>query len=768
MWEGTRIGLSMTEFCGINVSDDLLGLLREIALPLADDDLHGGQEGQRLATIRDIIEGGIGKQRDEELLAALCKHILSSYQNNIWPPPYVFTLDDDDEDNDDDDDANEGDFDDDTIDEEGGTEAVDLVDFTNVNEEYFEENAEKRDATNGGWSSGRGGVEERLNVGDAEKHSEEYLLEEIVRKSEEEERAKQKKQEEEDRLLAERFASIDEASTEKKRLQQEEADADIARQLEAEDFSEAFDNNSAYAGFSANGDTSLKMDYATCKKECRERLCVDGAGTFYSKQFADCVVEATFMHHNDARKAHEQPTYLLDPIYMAHVCTSLLWKTMSSKVEPCKYALKNEVCHINNCTREHYLAHFPCRHWVQATGCHKYLHKDSDGNSLCPFGHNTDIFDEDDIQQAFAEAGVTFQLMAEALEHSDQGFGSDYQQFLGELDKTLDADYNDSRDGGGKAIPLEIDERSFPSKLSVAAAGKLKPTRAGTGSSSDHVTNLKSAFTFTTPGKELTPERAGASGMKKAGSNSMVMQVNDDDIGSATLSQSVRVRDFSKGSGVVGFNGGRDEMAFHARKMQKPRGKKKGALDTAAIGNIRGAADINRERVAALRQPCETAAKRRNEWFNASQAAFRNGHKAQAALLAKNGREEHQRFKAALQKASLEIFYLSNADDEKLNEGVIDLHGLYVEETKIILQSLLCSREGKKVTWMNLNCLNRLKIITGAGRHSEDGVLKLLPAVKNLLSSGELGQTLRYSDIHDREGFPFGVIVDATPLLRVY
>ena len=103
-----------------------------------------------------------------------------------------------------------------------------------------------------------------------------------------------------------------------------------------------------------------------------------------------------------------------------------------------------------------------------------------------------------------------------------------------------------------------------------------------------------------------------------------------------------------------------------------------------------------------------------------------------------------------------------------MNKGIVDLHGLNIKEAQHILYSLLCTKEGKLNTWVIMECARRVKVITGAGRHSEGGVVRLLPAIKHMFDSGYLGSVeLKYKEIYDRLGAAFGLEVDVTPLVKM-
>ena len=89
----------------------------------------------------------------------------------------------------------------------------------------------------------------------------------------------------------------------------------------------------------------------------------------------------------------------------------------------------------------------------------------------------------------------------------------------------------------------------------------------------------------------------------------------------------------------------------------------------------------------------------------------------------------------------------------------------------MVLKSLLYSAEGKLKAWAAHDVTSRVKLITGAGRHSRGNISKLLPSVKEFLlrESSGIGASsveLPFEEFFDPQGFPAGVIVDVSGILR--
>lgn len=86
--------------------------------------------------------------------------------------------------------------------------------------------------------------------------------------------------------------------------------------------------------------------------------------------------------------------------------------------------------------------------------------------------------------------------------------------------------------------------------------------------------------------------------------------------------------------------------------------------------------------------------------------------------------------KAAHLQAAQALFRLRNADPRQLLRGVLDLHGLHVQESEELLRQLV-------PLFVRCTALQQLRLITGSGHHSVaygHGTARLLPALRALCS----------------------------------
>ena len=118
---------------------------------------------------------------------------------------------------------------------------------------------------------------------------------------------------------------------------------------------------------------------------------------------------------------------------------------------------------------------------------------------------------------------------------------------------------------------------------------------------------------------------------------------------------------------------------------------------------------------------------KRLDLSNRSQAAFKNGDKQVAHELSEQLKEAFRKAEDFNKKAAQYVFVQNNADSK---DNEVDLHGLYVNEAKWILQKRIA------------NCVEtsqlRLLVIVGKGNHSVHGVAKLKPAVDEMCSEAGL------------------------------
>ena len=120
-------------------------------------------------------------------------------------------------------------------------------------------------------------------------------------------------------------------------------------------------------------------------------------------------------------------------------------------------------------------------------------------------------------------------------------------------------------------------------------------------------------------------------------------------------------------------------------------------------------------------------AQKRGELLSQSQEAFKRGEKALAAQLSAEGKKEGAEMERCNREAA-DLYF--NDNNKKHDEGTIDLHGLYVQESIEKLEQRLtqCSKSGR----------SELIVIVGRGNHSKDGVRKIKPAIEKLMAQYKL------------------------------
>lgn len=118
---------------------------------------------------------------------------------------------------------------------------------------------------------------------------------------------------------------------------------------------------------------------------------------------------------------------------------------------------------------------------------------------------------------------------------------------------------------------------------------------------------------------------------------------------------------------------------------------------------------------------------KRTELSKRSQAAYNNGDKKAAHDLSEELKEALRKAEDCNKRAAEYVFVQNNADSQG-NE--IDLHGLYVNEAKWVLQ--------KRIAQALRTNQSNLEVIVGKGNHSANGVAKLKPAIDELCSEAGL------------------------------
>ncbi|KAK4538801.1 hypothetical protein CDCA_CDCA20G4826 [Cyanidium caldarium] len=130
--------------------------------------------------------------------------------------------------------------------------------------------------------------------------------------------------------------------------------------------------------------------------------------------------------------------------------------------------------------------------------------------------------------------------------------------------------------------------------------------------------------------------------------------------------------------------------------------------------------------IERLRDRAEQLRMERDRLFEAASAAHKRGRGAEAKRLAQEGHRVDTEYKTARSTAARAIFASKNAG---LDSSEIDLHGLYVEEALEIVKARLDGIDARRHGDTNRD----IRIITGAGHHSDGGRARIRPAVEALL-----------------------------------
>ncbi|CAM9334928.1 unnamed protein product [Ectocarpus sp. 4 AP-2014] len=137
------------------------------------------------------------------------------------------------------------------------------------------------------------------------------------------------------------------------------------------------------------------------------------------------------------------------------------------------------------------------------------------------------------------------------------------------------------------------------------------------------------------------------------------------------------------------------------------------------------------------REEADYQAKLRSSKLAESQQAYQAGHKANAHELSVEGKKHGHLMEAANEKAAEAIIKPQKSE----KTGVLDLHGLYVAEaTEATASFLHFQKKAKK--------FREVKVITGAGHHSQGHQAKIRPAIEKLIS----GMDLPYHNPPDNDG----------------
>jgi len=123
------------------------------------------------------------------------------------------------------------------------------------------------------------------------------------------------------------------------------------------------------------------------------------------------------------------------------------------------------------------------------------------------------------------------------------------------------------------------------------------------------------------------------------------------------------------------------------------------------------------------RAEADEHAKLRAKYFDEAAEAHKQGDGKKAKELSEMGKEQTKLMEEASLSAANAIFQGKNLRQPK---GTIDLHGLQVKEAEMIV--------ARELTKAKEEGLTELKVIIGAGRHSDAAGPKVGPAVKKMLT----------------------------------
>ncbi|KAI9914181.1 hypothetical protein PsorP6_005654 [Peronosclerospora sorghi] len=151
-----------------------------------------------------------------------------------------------------------------------------------------------------------------------------------------------------------------------------------------------------------------------------------------------------------------------------------------------------------------------------------------------------------------------------------------------------------------------------------------------------------------------------------------------------------------------------------------------------------------------LREQAYEMACARNKCFMGATQAYRNGNKALAKGLSKQGHEYNAKMKHFHFLAASEIFEARNPPNQLYMDRMMDLHGLHVAEAVEFLTQMLPKFADEGV--------DSIYLVTGSGHHSKgpDGNARLLPAVERFLA----GEGYQFTPVTDGAGFVGMLLVD--------
>lgn len=133
------------------------------------------------------------------------------------------------------------------------------------------------------------------------------------------------------------------------------------------------------------------------------------------------------------------------------------------------------------------------------------------------------------------------------------------------------------------------------------------------------------------------------------------------------------------------------------------------------------------------RTKASKCAEKRNTLFQKSQEAYRRGSFKQANELSAEAKKYDRLMKRYNRQASQSIISRQNISQT----GIVDLHGLYLNEAMALIKKLIKQRTKHK--------FSKLKIITGSGQHSDNNTPVLKPAIVRFLQD----EQYRFETLHN-------------------
>ncbi|CAH0519615.1 unnamed protein product [Peronospora belbahrii] len=347
-----------------------------------------------------------------------------------------------------------------------------------------------------------------------------------------------------------------------------------------------------------------------------------------------------------------------------------------------------------------------CRHYLQGE-CRR---------ADCMFLHDTD------------KITCRFWLRGTCLQAQQCVFAHDFCEYYSMDDTLGQRDYDSEDEMDQNSAPLDVQaEDMFPSLQSTARvsfAPPLLPQRRSNALLTDAATNTYTRTDDIVANRSMNFARAVALHPKPA-----------------ALTYS------SSGNGSYGMD--------PSRRMPTPPPVCRSLYHKAGSGEGIGTKWVSTGQAVAtqyleLREQAYEMACARNKCFMGATQAYRNGNKALAKGLSKQGHEYNAKMKHFHFLAASEIFESRNPPNQLYMDRLMDLHGLHVAEAVEFLTQMLPKLADEGV--------DKIYVITGSGHHSKgpNGNVRLLPAVERFL----VGEGYQFTPVADGAGFVGMLLVD--------